>query len=177
MEEEKKNIILVSTKNYKTEGIKCTEGNRKIIFLNPKLKDQVYLETEIYKSIFGEDLGKKEFFLKAGSYGNIIEAYENTLITLLEKEHKVPEDYYDRLDEYRKVVYRNLFTLEDYVDNKHRFDEIHEILGDYYVLKMKYPLERIPYEFNLRYIRMKSLYDSGEQLYISSLLNYEELEF
>ena len=172
-------IVLVSIKNYKTEGMKAATmpQQRRVLFLNPKLKDQRHLETEIFKSFFGEDLGKKEFFLEAGSYGNIIEAYEKTLKTLLEKEHKIPKEYYDKLDEYRKVVYRNLFTLEEYVDNKHRFDEIYEVLGEYYVFRMKHSLWRIAYEFNNCYLSIKRLFDSGEPLYISTAMPFEDLGF
>jgi len=81
-------IVLVSIKNYKTDGMKAATmpQQRRVLFLNPKLKNQRHFETEIFRSIFGEDLGKKEFFLEAGSYGNIIESYENTLKTLLENE-------------------------------------------------------------------------------------------
>ena len=172
-------ILLVSIKNYKTEGMKAATmpQQRGVLFLNPKLKDQRHLETEIFKSFFGEDLGKKEFFLEAGSYGNIIEAYEKTLKTLLEKEHKIPKEYYDKLDEYRKVVYRNLFTLEEYVDNKHRYDEVHEVLGEYYVLPMRFPFQRVPYEFNRYYLSIKRLFDSGEPLYISTAMPFEDLGF
>jgi len=53
MEKEKTYIVLVSTKNYKTEGIEVAKKNRRTLFLNPKLKDQRHLETEIFKSIFG----------------------------------------------------------------------------------------------------------------------------
>ena len=179
MEKEINYIVLVSIKNYKIVGMEeATQPQKQtILFLNPKLKDESFLETEIFKSFFGEDLGKKEFFLEAGSYGNIIEAYENTLKTLLEKEHKVPKEYYDKLDEYRKVVYRNLFTLEEYVDNKHRFDEIYEVLGEYYVFRMKHSLWRIAYEFNNCYLSIKRLFDSGEPLYISTAMPFEDLGF
>ena len=175
--EEKTFIVLVSTKNYKTVGIEIARKNRITLFLNPKLKDQRHLETEIFKSFFGEDLGKKEFFLEAGSYGNIIEVYENTLRTLLEKEHKVPKEYYDKLEEYKNEVYNNMFTLKDFNDN-HWYDEVHEVLGEYYVLQMRNPAERIPYNFNeIYYLKMKSFFDNGDSLYISTALNYKELGF
>jgi hypothetical protein len=175
--EEKIFIVLVSTKNYKTVGIEIARKNRITLFLNPKLKDQRHLETEIFKSFFGEDLGKKEFYLEAGSYGNIVEAYEKTLRTLLEKEHKVPKEYYDKLDEYRNEVYIKLFTIEDYVHGKHRYDEVHEVLGEYYVLQMRYPPQRIPYEFNNCYLYIKRLFDSGEPLHISTAMPFDDLGF
>ena len=127
-------------------------------------------------SIFGEDLGKKEFFLEAGSYRNIVEAYEKTLRTLLEKEQKIPKEYYDRPEEYKEKVHRNLFTDKEYTDN-HFYDEVHEILGEYYVLQMRYPAERIPYEFNRYYLSIKRLFDSGEPLFISSTMFNEDLPF
>ena len=177
-EKEKTYIVLVSIKNYKTEGMKeaTIPQQYRTLFLNPKLKDQRHLETEIFKSFFGEDLGKKEFFLEAGSYGNIIEVYENTLRTLLEKEHKVPKEYYDKLEEYKNEVYNNMFTLKDFNDN-HWYDEVHEVLGEYYVLPMRYPAERMPYEFNNCYLYIKRLFDSGEPLYISTAMPFEDLGF
>ena len=168
--------VLVSPINYKVSGMESTRSNRKIIVLNSLVKESPYLETEIFKSFFGEDLGKKEFFLEAGSYGNIIEAYEKTLRTLLEKEHKVPKEYYDKLEEYKNEVYNNMFTLKDFNDN-HWYDEVHEVLGEYYVLPMRYPAERIPYEFNNCYLYIKRLFDSGEPLYISTSMPFEDLGF
>ncbi|MBL7879593.1 MULTISPECIES: hypothetical protein [Chryseobacterium] len=176
MEKEIDYIVLVSIKNYKTDGMEVARKNRRTLFLKPKLKDQRHLETEIFKSIFGEDLGKKEFFLEAGSYGNIIEAYEKTLRTLLEKEHKVPKEYYNRLEEYKEKVHRSLFTDKEYTDD-HFYDEVHEILGEYYVLQMRFPSERIPYEFNRYYLSIKKLFDNGEPLYISTAMPFEDLGF
>lgn len=172
-------IVLVAIKDYKIVGMKeaTTPQQRRVLFLNPELKDQRHLETEIFKSFFGEDLGKKDFFLEAGSYKNIVDEYEKTLRILLEKEHKVPKEYYDNIDEYREVVYRNLFTIEDYVDNKHRFDEVYEVLGEYYVFRMKHPLWRIAYEFNMYYLYIKRLFDNGEPLYISTTMPFEDLGF
>jgi hypothetical protein len=169
--------VLVSPINYKVSGMECTRKNRKILALNSLVKEAAYLETEIFKSFFGEDLGKKEFFLEAESYENIIEEYENTLRTLLEKEHKVPKEYYNRLEEYKEKVHRNLFTDKEYTDD-HFYDEIHEILGEYYVLQMRFPTERISFDFNeIYYLKMKSFYDNGDSLYISTALNYKELGF
>ncbi|WP_444647835.1 hypothetical protein [Flavobacterium columnare] len=178
MEEKKTFIVLVSTKNYKTEGMKVATAPQvfRVLLLNRPIKDQAYLETEIFKSFFGEDLGKKEFFLEAGSYGNIVEAYEKKLRTLLEKEHKVPKEYHDKLDEYKNEVYNKLFTIEDYVDN-HWYDEVHEILGEYYVLPMRFPAQRIPYEFNNCYLYIKKLFDSSEPLYISTAMPFDDLGF
>ncbi|OOB82344.1 hypothetical protein BZL53_11080 [Flavobacterium columnare] len=176
--EEKIFIVLVSTKNYKTDGMEVATAphQRIILFLNRKIEDDAFFKKEIFKSFFGEDLGKKEFFLEAGSYGNIIEAYEKTLRTLLEKEHKVPKEYYDKLDEYKNEVYNKLFTIEDYVDN-HWYDEVHEILGEYYVLPMRFPAQRIPYEFNNCYLYIKKLFDSSEPLYISTAMPFDDLGF
>ncbi|MBF6652651.1 hypothetical protein C3B47_07050 [Flavobacterium columnare] len=178
MEKEINYIVLVSTKNYKTEGMKAATKPQYFtsIFLKPKFEDETFFETEIFKSFFGEDLGKKEFFLEAGSYGNIVEAHEKILRTLLEKEHKVPKEYYDKLDEYKNEVYNKLFTIEDYVDN-HWYDEVHEILGEYYVLPMRFPAQRIPYEFNNCYLYIKKLFDSGEPLYISTAMPFDDLGF
>ncbi|WP_421497970.1 hypothetical protein V8245_04070 [Flavobacterium columnare] len=178
MEEKINYIVLVSTKNYKTEGMKAATKPQYFtsIFLKPKFEDETFFETEIFKSFFGEDLGKKEFFLEAGSYGNIVEAHEKILRTLLEKEHKVPKEYYDKLDEYKNEVYNKLFTIEDYVDN-HWYDEVHEILGEYYVLPMRFPAQRIPYEFNNCYLYIKKLLDSSEPLYISTAMPFDDLGF
>ncbi|OOB82338.1 hypothetical protein BZL53_11050 [Flavobacterium columnare] len=178
MEEKINYIVLVSTKNYKTEGMKAATKPQYFtsIFLKPKFEDETFFETEIFKSFFGEDLGKKEFFLEAGSYGNIVEAHEKILRTLLEKEHKVPKEYYDKLDEYKNEVYNKLFTIEDYVDN-HWYDEVHEILGEYYVLPMRFPAQRIPYEFNNCYLYIKKLFDSSEPLYISTAMPFDDLGF
>ncbi|MBF6655597.1 hypothetical protein [Flavobacterium columnare] len=179
MEENEINyIVLVSIKNYKIVGMReaTMPQKQRILFLNSKIKDQAYLETEIFKSFFGEDLGKKEFFLEAGSYGNIVEAYEKKLRTLLEQEHKVPKEYHDKLDEYKNEVYNKLFTIEDYVDN-HWYDEVHEILGEYYVLPMRFPAQRIPYEFNNCYLYIKKLFDSSEPLYISTAMPFDDLGF
>ncbi|WP_444626681.1 hypothetical protein ACSLMH_10875 [Flavobacterium columnare] len=171
-------IVLVSTKNYKTDGMEVATAphQRIILFLNRKIEDDAFLKKEIFKSFFGEDLGKKEFFLEAGSYGNIIQAYEKTLRTLLEQEHKVPKEYHDKLDEYKNEVYNKLFTIEDYVDN-HWYDEVHEILGEYYVLPMRFPAQRIPYEFNNCYLYIKKLFDSSEPLYISTAMPFDDLGF
>ncbi|AMA50454.1 MULTISPECIES: hypothetical protein [Flavobacterium] len=179
MEKEINYIVLVSTKNYKTEGMKAATKPQYFtsIFLKPKFEDETFFETEIFKSFFGEDLGKKEFFLEAGSYGNIVEAHEKTLRTLLEKEHKVPKEYYDKLDEYRKVNYRNLFTDEDYFHDAHRHDEVYEILGDYYVLQMRGDYQRVSYNFNNCYLYIKRLFDSGEPLYISTAMPFDDLGF
>lgn len=178
MEEKNIFIVLVSTKNYKTEGMKVatTPQKRIILLLDRPIKDEAFLETEIFKSFFGEDLGKKEFFLESGSYENIVEAHENTLRALLEKEHKVPKEYYDKLEEYKNEVYNNMFTLQDFNDN-HWYDEVHEVLGEYYVLPMRYPAERMPYEFNNCYLYIKRLFDSGEPLYISTAMPFEDLGF
>ncbi|AEW86654.1 hypothetical protein FCOL_09225 [Flavobacterium columnare ATCC 49512] len=179
MEEKKTFIVLVSTKNYKTEGMKVATAPQvfRVLLLNRPIKDQAYLETEIFKSFFGEDLGKKEFFLEAGSYGNIVEAYEKKLRTLLEDEHKVPKEYYDKLDEYRKVNYRNLFTDEDYFHDAHRYDEVHEVLGENYIFRMRHSLWRVAYEFNNCYLYIKRLFDSGEPLYISTAMPFDDLGF
>ncbi|WP_444622865.1 hypothetical protein [Flavobacterium columnare] len=177
--EEKIFIVLVSTKNYKTDGMEVATAphQRIILFLNRKIEDDAFFKKEIFKSFFGEDLGKKEFFLEAGSYGNIIEAYEKTLRTLLEDEHKVPKEYYDKLDEYRKVNYRNLFTDEDYFHDAHRYDEVHEVLGEYYIFRMRHSLWRVAYEFNNCYLYIKRLFDSGEPLYISTAMPFDDLGF
>ncbi|MDV7696867.1 hypothetical protein N6B72_08040 [Chryseobacterium soli] len=96
--------------------------------------------------------------------------------TLLEKEHEAPKEYYNRLEEYKEKVHRNLFTHKEYTDN-HFYDEVHEILGEYYVLPMRFPPERIPYEFNRHYLSIKKLFDSGEPLYISTEMPFEDLGF
>jgi len=153
-----------------------TKKFRIILTLYRPIKDQSFLETEIFKSFFGADLGKKEFFLEAGSYGYIIEAYEKKLRILLEKEHKVPKEYYNRLEEYKEKIHRSLFTDKEYTDD-HFYDEVHEILGEYYVLQMRFPPERIPFEFNRYYLSIKKLFDSGEPLYISTAMPFEDLGF
>ncbi|KFF14123.1 hypothetical protein N6B72_08045 [Chryseobacterium soli] len=55
MEKEINYIVLVSTKDYKTDGMKVATApqQQRILFLNRPIKDQ---------SFFGESLGKKEFF-------------------------------------------------------------------------------------------------------------------
>ncbi|MDQ1160201.1 hypothetical protein QE422_000569 [Chryseobacterium sp. SORGH_AS 447] len=167
--------IIVSPINYKVSGMESTRSNRKILALNSSVKEAAYLETEIFKSYF-KDLGKEEYFLEVGSYSNLMEEYEKTLKELLKKEHKVPNEYHNNLDEYRKVVYKKLFTNEEFVYNYHRYDEIHEVLGEYYVFRMRF--HRITYNFyKIYYLKMKSFYDDGKPLYISKELNYKELGF
>jgi hypothetical protein len=175
MEQEKSSCILVSTRDYKSDGVESTRGNRKIIFLDDPFSDISNLEIEIFKSVMGEDFGKKEFFLESGSYGIIIKAYENTLRKLLEKERKVPKERYGDLQEYLKEYKSTLDPIEDW-DSK--YDEVHEILGEYYLLAMRYPKDRLAYEFNkLHYLRIKSFYDAELPLYISTPILVKNLGF
>ncbi|WP_294243803.1 hypothetical protein [uncultured Chryseobacterium sp.] len=167
--------IIVSPINYKVNGMESTRSNRKILALNSSVEEAAYLETEIFKLYF-KDLGEKEYFLETGSYSNLMEAYEKTLRELLEKEHKVSKEYYNSLDEYRKVVYKKLFTNEEFAHNDHRYDEIHEVLDEYYVFRIRF--HRITYNFyQIYYLKMKYFYDNGDSLYISTALNYKELGF
>ncbi|CAI8841525.1 hypothetical protein [Chryseobacterium sp. IT-36CA2] len=179
MSEEKQQIILVSTKNYITEGIKSTEGNRKILFVNPQLKDHTFLEKEVFKSIFGENLGKEDLFLEPGSYENIVKAYEHILQNLLKDEHRIPEEYTnDRINYFREYIKEQWandnLTLEE--QNNAKYSDIYEALGEYYIVFMRSPKSMIPYKFNNNYLHFKSLYNSGAPLYISKLLNYNDLE-
>ncbi|WP_240455130.1 hypothetical protein [Flavobacterium columnare] len=66
MEEKINDYVLVSTKNYQNIGMNGTKKFRIILTLNRPIQDQAYLETEVFKSFFGEDLGKKEFFFRSG---------------------------------------------------------------------------------------------------------------
>lgn len=172
--------VLVSPINYKISGIESTRSNRKIIVLNSLVKEAAYLETEIFKSFFGDDLGKKEFFLEAGSYGNIIEAYENTLKSLLKKEHKVPEEYNKNLMQYLKEIVSKQSTNEALSRSEQRnarHSDIYEALDNHYIMFMRNIDGMVPYNFNNDYLKMKSFYDNGESLYISTSLNYKELGF
>ena len=172
--------IIVSPINYKVSGMESTRSNRKIIVLNSLVKEAAYLETEIFKSFFGEDLGKKEFFLEAGSYGNIIEAYENTLKTLLEKEHKIPEEHNQNRMQYLKEFVSKQRTNEELTHSEQwnaRHSDIYEALGNHYIMFMRYVNGMVPYNFNNYYLKMKSFYDNGDSLYISTALNYKELGF
>ena len=77
MEKEINYIVLVSIKNYKIVGMEeATQPQKQtILFLNPKLKDESFLETEIFKSFFFFFLGKKEFFLEFCCLGFVVVVY------------------------------------------------------------------------------------------------------
>ncbi|MBL7879594.1 MAG: hypothetical protein JNN23_06995 [Chryseobacterium gambrini] len=175
MEWDKLYCIVVSTKNYNVEKLEEIKKNSSYISWNNPDNFISNLEIEIFKSFMGEDFGKKELFLEVGSYGNIVEAYENALRKLLEKERKVPKERYGDLQEYLKEYKTSLDPIEDW-DSK--YDEIHEILGEYYLLAMRYPKDRLAYEFNkLHYLRIKSFYDSRLPLYISTPISVKNLGF
>lgn len=84
--------------NYRPVGIYSAN-------VNPQLKDHTFLEKEVFKSIFGESLGKEDLFLEAGSYENIVNAYENILQKLLKDEHRIPTEYTnDRMNYFREYI-------------------------------------------------------------------------
>ncbi len=58
-----------------------------------------------------------------------------------------------------------------------RHSDIYEALGNHYIMFMRYVNGMVPYNFNKYYLKMKSFYDNGDSLYISTTLNYKELGF